>query len=132
MQREIIRIPGSKVNPVLSPAARFGNLVFTQGMVGTDPATGALAGDDIASQGRQTMRNLQAILEAAGTSLDNALKVTAFVADLNDRPGFNEVYTEFFLAETPPRTCIQGGQLGPGILVEVEVVACIPDQESPE
>lgn len=126
MQREIIRLEGSKVNPVLSPAARFGNLVFTQGMVGTDPATGALAGDDIASQGRQTMRNLQAILEAAGTSLDNALKVTAFVADLDDRPGFNEVYTGFFQGDPPPRTCIQGGKLGPGILVEVEVVACIP------
>lgn len=128
MQREIIRLAGSKVNPVLSPAARFGNLVFTQGMVGTDPATGALAGDDIASQGRQTMRNLQAILEAAGTSLDNALKVTAFVADLDDRPGFNEVYTGFFQGELPPRTCIQGGKLGPGILVEVEVVACIPGE----
>jgi 2-iminobutanoate/2-iminopropanoate deaminase len=127
LKREIIRIEGHKVNPVLSPAARFGNLVFTQGMVGVDPATGELAGDDIASQGRQTMRNLQAILEAAGTSLDNALKVTAFVADLNDRPGFNEVYVEFFTGETPPRTCIQGGKLGAGILVEVEVVACIPD-----
>lgn len=127
MQREIIRLPGSKVNPVLSPAARFGNLVFTQGMVGTDPATGTLAGEDIASQGRQTMQNLQAILEAAGTSLDNTLKVTAFVADLDDRTGFNEVYVEFFQGEPPPRTCIQGGKLGPGILVEVEVVACIPD-----
>ncbi len=127
MQREIIRPEGSKRNPILSPGARFGNLVFTQGMVGNDLATGALAGDDIAAQGRQTMRNLQAVLEAAGTSLDNALKVTAFVANLDDRPAFNEVYKEFFSADPPPRTCIQGGRLGEGILVEVEVVACIPD-----
>lgn len=127
MQREIIRPEGAAPNPILSPAARFGNLVFTAGMVGTDPATGALAGSDIASQGRQTMRNLQAALEAAGTSLDHALKVTAFVADLDDRPAFNEVYREFFQTEPPPRTCIQGGRLGDGILVEVEVVAGIPD-----
>lgn len=129
MQREIIRPNGSKHNPILSPGARFGNLVFTQGMVGTDPATGQLAGDDIASQGRQTMKNLQAILEEAGTSLDNALKVTGFVADLDDRSGFNEVYKEFFHGDPPPRTCIQGGRLGPGILVEVEVIACIPTEE---
>lgn len=127
MKREIIRPEGAQVNPVLSPAARFGNLVFTQGMVGTDPATGKLVGDDIRSQGRQTMQNLQATLEAAGTSLANALKVTAFVADLDDRPGFNEAYGEFFQGDPPPRTCIQGGRLGPGILVEVEVVAGIPD-----
>lgn len=127
MKREIIRIEGAPENPVLSPAARFGNLVFTSGMVGTDPATRELAGDDIRSQGRQTMHNLQAVLHAAGTSLDQALKVTAFVADLNDRPGFNEVYAGFFAGDPPPRTCIQGGRLGPNILVEVEVIAGIPD-----
>jgi 2-iminobutanoate/2-iminopropanoate deaminase len=127
MKREIIRPEGVPINPVLSPAARFGNLVFTQGMVGTDPANGELAGDDIRSQGRQTMQNLQATLQAAGTSLDNALKITAFVANLDDRPAFNEVYVEFFEGDPPPRTCIQGGRLGPGILVEVEVVAGIPE-----
>jgi 2-iminobutanoate/2-iminopropanoate deaminase len=127
MQREIIRPAGSAANPVLSPAVRFGNLVFTSGMVGRDPATGAMAGGDIASQARQTMRNLQAALETAGTSFDHALKVTAFVADLDDRPAFNEVYQEFFTADPPARTCIQGGRLGEGVLVEVEVVAAIPE-----
>jgi 2-iminobutanoate/2-iminopropanoate deaminase len=85
-----------------------------------------MVGDDIHSQGRQTMVNLQVTLEAAGTSLDNALKVTAFVADLADRPAFNEVYCEFFTGDPPARTCIQGGSLGDGVLVEVEVVAGIP------
>jgi 2-iminobutanoate/2-iminopropanoate deaminase len=127
MQREIIRPQGFAVNPVLSPVARFGNLVYTAGMVGHDPATGKMAGNDIRSQGRQTMANLQAALQAAGSSLDNALKVTAFVADLADRPAFNEVYGEFFTGDPPPRTCIQGGFLGDGVLVEVEVVAAIPD-----
>jgi 2-iminobutanoate/2-iminopropanoate deaminase len=127
MKREIIRPEGAPVNPVLSPAARFGNLVFTSGMVGTDPATGELVGDDIRSQGRQTMQNLQTTLQAAGTSLDHALKVTAFVAQLEDRPAFNEVYGELFESDPPPRTCIQGGRLGPGILIEVEVVAGVPE-----
>lgn len=127
MQREIIRPAGFADNSILTPVARFGNLVYTAGMVGHNPATLMMAGDDIRSQGRQTMQNLQAALQAAGTSLDNALKVTAFVADLADRPAFNEVYVEFFTGDPPPRTCIQGGFLGDGILVEVEVVAAIPD-----
>lgn len=126
MQRQIIRPDGFALNPVLVPAVRFGDLVYTAGMVGHDPATGDMVGDDIRSQGRQTMANLQAALVAAGTSLDNSLKVTAFVADLADRPAFNEVYREFFTADPPARTCIQGGSLGEGVLVEVEVVACVP------
>lgn len=127
MKREIIRPEGSSTNPALVPAVRFGNLVFTSGMVGRDPATGEMAGNDVRSQSQQTMRNLQATLEAAGTSLDNALKVTAFVAGLDDRPAFNEVYREFFAGDPPARTCIQGGRLGDGILLEVEVIAGIPD-----
>jgi 2-iminobutanoate/2-iminopropanoate deaminase len=126
MKREIIRPDGAAANPILSPAVKFGNLVFTAGMVGRDPTTGEIAGD-IQRQAAQTMRNLQAALTAAGTSLDQALKVTAFVADLDDRPAFNEVYRTFFTGDPPARTCIQGGRLGDGILVEVEVIAGSPD-----
>jgi 2-iminobutanoate/2-iminopropanoate deaminase len=110
---------------MLSPAVRFGHLVFTSGMVGRDPATGEL-GEDIQAQARQTLTTLQTALEAAGSSLDNALKVTGFLANLDDRPAFNEVYREFFPVDPPARTCIQGGRLGEGVLVEVEVVAGIP------
>lgn len=130
MRREIIRPEGFTANPILNQVARFGNLVFTAGMVGHDPATGVMAGDDIRTQAHQTMTNLQNALTAAGTSLDNALKVTAFVADLADRPAFNEVYVTFFTSDPPPRTCIQGGFLGEGILLEVEVVAAIPGDEN--
>ena len=126
MQREIVRPQRFATNPILVPAVKFGNLVYTAGMVGHDPATGEMVGDDIRSQGRQTMVSLQVTLEAAGTALDNALKVTAFVADLADRPAFNEVYREFFTGDPPARTCFQGGSLGDGVLVEVEVVAGIP------
>ncbi len=125
-QRQIIRPDGTAGNPVLVPAVRYGDLVFTSGMIGRDNATGQLVGSDIRSQARQTMENLRAALAAAGTSLDHALKVTAFVANLDDRPAFNEVYGEFFAGDPPARTCIQGGRLGEGVLVEVEVVAGVP------
>jgi 2-iminobutanoate/2-iminopropanoate deaminase len=127
MRREIVQPTGTNPNSILSPAVRFGDFVFTSGMVGRDPITGELAGDDVRSQGRQTLRNLQTALDAAGTSLAQALKVTAFLADIADRPAFNEVYQEFFASDPPARTCIQGGRLGEGILVEVEVIAGVAD-----
>jgi 2-iminobutanoate/2-iminopropanoate deaminase len=124
--RQIIRIEGVQSNPVLVPAVRYGELVFTSGMIGRDPTTGELVAGDIRVQARQTMDNLRDVLQAAGTSLDLALKVTAFLADLEDRPGFNEVYREYFTEDPPARTCIQGGRLGEGVLVEVEVIAGVP------
>jgi 2-iminobutanoate/2-iminopropanoate deaminase len=102
MQREISRLKGTSHNPVLVSAVRVGNLVFAAGMSGRDPATGALAGDDSQSQGRQTMRPLRVALEEAGTSLDQALKIAAFVADLAGRSAFNEVNQEFFQNDPPP------------------------------
>jgi len=126
MKREIIRPDGVAANPILSPAIKYGNLVFTAGMVGRHPTTGEMA-EDIQGQAWQTMRNLQDALNAAGTSLDHALKVTAFVANLEERPAFNEVYRQFFTGEPPARTCIQGGFLGDGILLEVEVIAGLPE-----
>jgi 2-iminobutanoate/2-iminopropanoate deaminase len=125
--KEIIRPDGAPRNPVLSPAVRFGNLVFTSGIVGRDPATGEL-GRGIEEQSRLTLRNIEAALSAAGTTLDNVLKVTGFLANLDDKDAFNAVYREFFPADPPARTCIQGGRLGEGILVEVEAVAGIPER----
>jgi 2-iminobutanoate/2-iminopropanoate deaminase len=124
--RQIIRIEGVQSNPVLVPAVRYGELVFTSGMIGRDPTTGELVAGDIRAQAQQTMDNLREVLQAAGTSLDLALKVTAFLADLEDRPAFNEVYREYFTEDPPARTCIQGGRLGEGVLVEVEVIAGVP------
>lgn len=122
--KEIIRPDGAPSNPVLSPAVRFGNLVFTSGIVGRDSATGEL-GSGIEEQSRLTLRNIEAALSAAGTTLDNVLKVTGFLANLDDKDAFNAVYREFFPTDPPARTCIQGGRLGEGILVEVEAVAGI-------
>jgi 2-iminobutanoate/2-iminopropanoate deaminase len=127
MNREIIRSGKVPSNPVLSPAVRFGNLVYTAGMAGRDVATGQLTSDEIQGQARQTLKNITAVLEAAGASLHDVLKATCFLQNLDDRPAFDDVYREFFAVDPPSRTCIQAGRLGPGVLVEVEVVAGISD-----
>ncbi|MHB1005487.1 MAG: RidA family protein [Chloroflexota bacterium] len=82
---------------------------------------------NIKEQSRLTLETIKAALEAAGSSMDNVLKVLALVADINDRPAFNEVYKSYFPNNPPARTCVQAGKLGEGVLVEVECVACIPD-----
>ncbi|MHB1004731.1 MAG: RidA family protein [Chloroflexota bacterium] len=124
-QKEIINPTPPKPGAVLSPAVRFGNLVFTSGMVGVDEA-GALP-PTLEEQSRNTLDALKAALEAAGTSTDNVLKVLAMLAHIEDRPRFNEVYRQYFPIDPPSRSCIEVGSLGPGVLVEVECVACIPN-----
>lgn len=124
--KEVIYPAGTGPGGILSPCVRYGNLVFTAGMVGRDPVTGDMP-STIEEQSRNTMENLKAALEAAGTSMDYVLKASCFVADLNDRPAFNEVYTTYFGDDPPVRTCVQAGSLGPGILVEVDFIAGVPE-----
>jgi len=103
------------------------NLVFVSGSAGRHPDTGQYPEGGIKEQTKQTLENIKAVLEEAGTSLDNVLKVTAFLKDLDDRPGFNEVYSSYFPADQPARTALGAGALGEGMLVEIEAIACIPD-----
>lgn len=105
-----------------SQAVVTGGLVFTSGQVPLDPATGALVGGDIAAQSEQVMKNLQALLEAAGSSLERAIKTTCFLADMADFAAFNEVYARYFTGR-PGRSCVAVKALPKGALVEVEVVA---------
>lgn len=107
-----------------SQAVRSGNLVFLAGQGGFDPATGSLAGSSIQEQTRQTLRNLQCILDAAGASLDHVVSVRVFVDDHNEFAGMNEVYGEFFNEPYPARTTVFCG-LGPGMKVEIDAVAVI-------
>lgn len=109
-----------------SQATRLGNLVFTAGMGGVDPATGKPA-DGVREQTRQTLENLRSVLEAAGTSLQHALKSTCYLQNLDDFAAFNEVYTTFFPQSPPARTTIQAARLPADLLVEIDMVAFVPE-----
>lgn len=105
-----------------SQAVRTGNLVYTSGQIPIDPATGAIEAPDIAGQTEQVMKNLQAVLEAAGSSLDRAVKTLCFLKNMDDFAAFNEVYARYFTGK-PARSCVAVAALPKGALVEVEVVA---------
>ena len=106
-----------------SQAVKVGQLVFTSGQVPIDPATKALAPGDIRAQTEQVMRNLGAILDAAGSSFDRVVKTTCFLANLDDFPAFNEVYAKSFPSSPPARSTVHVARLPLGALVEVECVA---------
>ncbi|MDP8972196.1 MAG: RidA family protein [Actinomycetota bacterium] len=106
-----------------SQAVVVHGLVFTAGQIPLDPTTKAIAGDDIASQTKQVMRNLEAVLEAGGSSLSRVVKTTCFLANLDDFPIFNEVYGRSFSESPPARSTVQVAKLPMGVLVEVECVA---------
>ncbi len=109
-----------------SQAVRAGDFVFTAGQIGLDPATGQMVAGGVEAQTRQALRNLQAVLEAAGASLSQVVKTTVFLQDMNDFAAMNAVYAEFFAAEPPARSAVQAAALPKGALVEIEAVAYSP------
>ena len=122
-------ITSDKLSPgrgLLSQATRFGNLVYVQGCTGRHPTTGE-AGKDIKEQTRFTLERIKLILEAAGTTLDNVMTNTCYIARKEDLAGFNEVYGEFFKDNRPARTAIIVQFGAEDNLVEVTSTACLPD-----
>ncbi len=105
-----------------SQAIVTGSLVFTSGQIPLDPATGTVVGDDIRAQATQVLRNLEAVLTAAGSSLDRAVKTTCYLADMADFAAFNDVYAAY-ITSAPARSCVAVKALPKGVLVEVEVIA---------
>lgn len=97
-------------------------LIYTSGQIPINPATGNIEATDIAGQTEQIMKNLQAVLEAAGSSLNRVIKTTCFLHDINDFAAFNEVYARY-ITETPARSCVGNLNLPKGVLAEVEVIA---------
>ena len=105
-----------------SQATIVGNLVFTSGQIPLDPETGAMVGADITEQAHRVCRNLEAVLTAAGASLQSVLKTTCFLSTMADFAAFNEVYAQYF-TEKPARSCIAVKELPKAALVEIEVIA---------
>ena len=101
---------------------KAGGFVFAAGQIGRDPVTGKVEGD-VRAQTERTLKNLAAVLAAAGTSLDRAVKVTVFLRNIGDFQAMNEVYARFFPAVPPARTTVQAVPPGDATLVEIDVIA---------
>jgi 2-iminobutanoate/2-iminopropanoate deaminase len=123
--RKIISTPNAPaaIGPY-SQAILCGNMLYTSGQIPLDPATGAVVEGDITIQAEQVMKNLEAVLAAAGTSFDNAVKTTCFLADMGDFAAFNAVYAAH-ITSNPARSCVAVKTLPKGVLVEVEVIALV-------
>jgi 2-iminobutanoate/2-iminopropanoate deaminase len=110
-----------------SQGIKAGGFLFCSGQAGVDPATGKLVEGGIEAQTRQTLRNIQAVLEAAGTTMAHAVRSGVFLSDMADFKAMNAVYAEFFPAEghPPARTTVQAAKLPLGALVEIDLVALL-------
>ena len=106
-----------------SQAVKAGNLVFVSGQIPIDPATGEFVPGDVKAQTDRVMRNLTAILEAAGTSMDAVVRCTVYLADMADFGAMNEVYAGYFSVPAPARATIQAAGLPRNVRVEIDVVA---------
>ena len=107
-----------------SQAMQAGNLLFVSGQLPIDPATGAFAGEDIASQTRQSLTNIQNILAAAGYTCADVVKTTVLLANIEDFAAMNAVYAEFFTENCPARAAFAVKDVPKGALVEIEAIAC--------
>ena len=104
-----------------------GNLLFASGQIALDPASGELVGSTIEEQTAQVMKNVGALLQAAGTDFDHVIKTTCFLDNIDDFAAFNGVYAQSFGKHLPARSAIEAGALPKGALVEVEVIAQITE-----
>ena len=127
MDKKIVKAKGAPapVGPY-NQAVIIGNLVYTAGQIPLDPVSGQMVGANAGEQAQQVLKNLKAVLEAAGSSLPKVVKTTVFLKDLNDFNAMNEVYAQYFDAATAPaRSTIQVARLPKDSLVEIEAVATI-------
>ncbi len=108
-----------------SQAIVHGGVVYCSGQIAIDPATGALIEGDVQAETHQVLTNLRAVLQAAGSDFDRALKVTVFLQDMNDFGAVNAVYAEHFGAARPARACVQAAGLPKGVRVEIDCVAAV-------
>ncbi len=101
------------------------NLLFVSGQIGINPKNGELAKNGVVDEAKQALENLKAILESAGTDINNVVKITVFLQDINDFEQVNQIYSQYFQSDPPARSCIQVGALPKGAKVEIEAIAFI-------
>ena len=104
-------------------SAQLGNITITSGQLPIDPATGAFAEGGIAGQTRQSLENVKAVLEAGGFAMEDVIKTTVFLKDMNDFAAMNEVYATYFAANPPARSAVEVARLPKDALVEIEAIA---------
>jgi len=132
MPKEIIRSSNAPaaVGPY-SQAVRAGAWVFVSGQIPLDPQTGAMATGTVQDQTRRVLENLRSVLEAAHLALEDVVKVTVYLKDINDFAAMNEVYASFFASEPPARACIQAARLPKDAAVEMDAVAWAGEELPP-
>jgi 2-iminobutanoate/2-iminopropanoate deaminase len=125
-KKEIIQVPLAAANPNLSPATKFGDLVFVAGQTGRHPSTGEV-GRGVREQTRNALERIKLILETAGTSLENVLTVTTHLTTRDDLAAYNEEYAKYFPTNKPARTTVEVMLNSPELLVEITVTAGMPE-----
>ena len=108
-----------------SQAVKTGGMVFCSGQIPIDVATGEFVSNDVAEQTEQVLKNLSAVLEAAGTSLNNVVKTTVFLSDMNDFAAMNEIYAKYFSENKPARATVQAARLPRDAKVEIDCIAVV-------
>ena len=124
--RQVVTAPDApKAMGAYSPAIKAGNLLFISGQIPVDPATGNLIQGDIGQQADQVMRNLTALLRAAGASFTNVVRTTVYLADMNDFGGMNEVYSKYIVDPPPARATVQVARLPRDVKIEIDAIAVL-------
>ena len=124
--KQISNVSSLKAPKAIGPysqAIKVGGMVYCSGQIGLSPTTGALAGDDIATQTHQVMENLKAVLEEAGTDMKQVVKVTIYLKDLNDYAKVNDIYKDYFPDTKPARSTVQVARLPKDALIEIDCIA---------
>jgi 2-iminobutanoate/2-iminopropanoate deaminase len=126
--KEIIKTSGAP--PAVGPYSqavkiKYGQLLFCSGQIPLDPKSGEIVGDNAAAQTEQVLKNLEAVLNAAGAGMENVVKATVFLADMNDFSAVNEVYAKYFSGQLPARAAVQVARLPRDVLVQIEAIAAL-------
>jgi 2-iminobutanoate/2-iminopropanoate deaminase len=125
--RQLVTAPDApKAMGAYSPAIKAGNLLFISGQIPIDPTTGNLVTGDITAQADRAMRNVSALLRAAGIGFEHVVRTTVFLADMNDFAAMNDVYSRYIVDPAPARATVQVARLPRDVKIEIDAIAIIP------